>query len=399
MSAYYGNRSTGRGVRLIIGLVIAGLTVVSYLSTRTHNEVTGEDQYVDLTPQQEIALGLSSVPEILGEYGGEKAGGVSGYVSDVGARIVQRSAAGRTPYQFKFHVLADANTINAFALPGGQVFITTGLLTRMGNEAELAGVLGHEIGHVVARHGAEHLAKSQLTQGLAAAYVVGADDPNDPYDTRRHAIVAAAVAQLINLKYSRGDELEADALGVRLMGEAGYDTHGMLELMQVLKAAGPHTPEFFSTHPDPVNRQQKIEQLLTQQKSGGDRNEAMYRARVLAALGASPKLAPRGEPVAKAAARVPGMRLVGLSRLPPEAQKMVALIVRGGPFASPRDGIEFQNRENALPAKGVGYYREYTVPTPGETDRGARRIVAGQGGELFYSSDHYATFAQIDPES
>lgn len=445
-----GQRRGGRGLRVIVALVIAGVSLVSYLSSKSHNEVTGEDQYVDLTPQQEISLGLASVPAILQQYGGDRVDGrLSSYVTEVGSRVVKQSAAAQTPYKFAFHVLDDSQTVNAFALPGGQVFITTGLIRRLGNEADLAAVLGHEVGHVVGRHGAEHLAKAQLTQGLAAAYVVGADDPNDPYDTRRNAAIAMAVSQLVNLKYSRGDELEADALGVRFIAEASYDPKGMLEVMQVLKAAsaGSHTPEFFSTHPNPENRLEKISGLLKQTNvKGGDRNEDAFRKRALSVLGVSPtspsnspkvadprgnavvdtaddtaaedrrtddrrsddadavanpppRVAPRGEPVAKSVARVPGLRVAALSSLPNEARRTVELIARGGPFPYSRDGIPFQNREGILPGRASGYYREYTVPTPGESDRGARRVITGANGELFYTADHYQSFVQIDPES
>lgn len=398
-------RRGGRGLRLVIGLVIAAISFVSYLSTRSHNEITGEEQYVQLSPDQEIALGVASVPGILHQYGGDQVDArLSAYVSEVGARLIQRSSAGRSPYKFQFHVLNDAQTVNAFALPGGQVFVTTGLLRRLSNEAELAAVLGHEVGHVVGRHGAEHLAKAQLTQGLAAAYVVGADDPNDPYDTQRNAMVAAAVGQLVNLRYSRADELESDALGVRFAAESGYDPKGMVELLEVLQAAsgGGRIPEFFSTHPNPENRIAKIQQALAAVKKGGERNEAAYRSRALSVMGVSApavKVPPRGEPLMKAAPRVPGMRVVPLSALPAQAKSTVSLIVRGGPFPYSRDGIEFQNREAALPDRIDGYYREYTVPTPGEQDRGARRLITGEGGELFYTDDHYRTFVQVDPES
>ena len=113
-------------------------------------------------------------------------------------------------------MLADPKTVNAFALPGGPIFITEGLLRQLKTEAELAGVLGHEIGHVIARHSSERLAKQQLTQGLLGALVVGSGD----YTT---AQIGQMVGSMINMKYGREDELESDALGIRIMAEAGYD--------------------------------------------------------------------------------------------------------------------------------------------------------------------------------
>src|SRR4029453_277185 len=115
-------------------------------------------------------------------------------VERVGAALVRDSIARKSPYRFSFHVLADPKTINAFALPGGPVFITEGLLRLLKSEAELAGVLGHEIGHVIARHASHRLAKQQLTQGLLGALVVGSGD----YTT---AQIGQMVGGMINMKY------------------------------------------------------------------------------------------------------------------------------------------------------------------------------------------------------
>ncbi len=122
----------------------------------------------------------------------------------------------------------------------------------MGTEGELAGVLGHEIGHVVARHAAEHLAKAQLTEGLTGAAVLVTYDPDDP-SSQRTAAVAALIGNLINMKFSRDDELEADRLGVRFTSEAGYDPRAMISMMETLAQAskGQRPLEFFSTHPNP----------------------------------------------------------------------------------------------------------------------------------------------------
>ena len=156
-------------------------------------------------------------------------------------------------------MLADGKTVNAFALPGGQVFLTTGLLRRLGSEGQLAGVLAHEIGHVVHRHSAEHLAKQQFTQILVgAAGVAGSDDSSSG---QQAAAIAAMVGDVVNLKFSRTDELEADTYGVDALGQARYDPRALLRVMEVLQSAadGPSPPEFLSTHPDPGNRLQTIQ--------------------------------------------------------------------------------------------------------------------------------------------
>ena len=261
--------------QLIVALLVALFGLFRYFSSSSTNEVTGEVQRVSITPQQEVALGLQSAPQMLEQFGGEvdPAHPVSRYVEAVGQRIVHETAARATPYRFDFHVLRDPETVNAFALPGGPVSVTVGLLRRITSEAELAAVLGHEIGHVVARHGAEHLAKQQLSQTLAGAGVIAAYDPDNPRGTAANAAVAAAIAQVVNMKFGRDDELQSDSLGVLFMGHAGYDPHGMLGLMQVLakSGGGRRAPEFFSTHPNPENRLQRIQAQIEQ--TGGVRGE------------------------------------------------------------------------------------------------------------------------------
>lgn len=259
-----------RNARFIIAAVIALFGILSYYGMKSENPITGEQQRVGgITPDQEIALGLESAPQMAHEFGGlDPDPQLRAIVKQVGDGIVQRSIAAKSPYQFEFHLLADANTVNAFALPGGQIFITRALFDRLQNEGQLAGVLGHEIGHVVARHSAEHLAKSQLTGALVGAAGVAGSDPNDPYQGQRVAQLAAFVGQVVNMKYGRADELESDSLGVRLMAEAGYDPRALLEVMRILEEAsggGARQPEFFSTHPNPGNRQAVIKAEIQKQ--------------------------------------------------------------------------------------------------------------------------------------
>src|SRR5581483_8297551 len=144
--------SRGIPPQLLLGLVIALIGAAGYFASSERNPVTGRTQHVSLSPAQEIQLGLQATPGMEEEYGGETPdAALAGYVSGVGRRVVAQSAAAQTPYRYVFHVLRDPRTVNAFALPGGQVFITVGLLRGLGSEAQLAGVLGHEVGHVVAR--------------------------------------------------------------------------------------------------------------------------------------------------------------------------------------------------------------------------------------------------------
>jgi predicted Zn-dependent protease len=128
---------------------------------------------------------------------------------------------------------------------------------------QLAGVLGHEIAHVVARHSAEHIAKAKLTEGLTGAAVIATYDPNNPASAGS-AQVAMLIGQLVNLKFGREDELESEVLGVCFMNQAGYDPNETIEVMQILAASsqGDRPPEFFSTHPNPESRVTRIQQAI-----------------------------------------------------------------------------------------------------------------------------------------
>lgn len=257
-------------LRLGIGILFALFGFISYCSNVVENPVTGEKQRVQLSPQQEVVIGKQARSKMAAQYGGlYPDSALQGYIDQVGGQIVQKSSASGLSYPYEFHLLSDPQTINAFALPGGPVFITVGLLRRLKSEAQLAGVLGHEVGHVVARHGAEHLAKQQL--GVALVNAVGIAASDNPDSARQAAVVAQAVNQLVGLKYGREDELESDRLGFRFMTEAGYNPQGLVELMQILGSArqGGAPPEFFSSHPSPDNRVERLQTLISQAYPNG----------------------------------------------------------------------------------------------------------------------------------
>jgi predicted Zn-dependent protease len=249
-------------------LLIAGLIVISsliaYFGNSEENPITGETQHVGISVEQEIALGLQAAPEMADQFGGlDPDANAQAIVDDVGQQIVAGSPAGRSPYEFDFHLLADNETINAFALPGGQIFITRALFDRLQREGELAGVLGHEVGHVVGRHSAERIAKAQLTEGLTGAVVIATYDPDNP-SSAGTAQMAVLIGQLVNMRYGREDELESDVLGVCFLNDAGYDPNDLIQVMRVLAEAsqGQAPPEFFSTHPNPENRIEQIQNAI-----------------------------------------------------------------------------------------------------------------------------------------
>ena len=260
--------------RLLIALVIAAAGVIAYMSRTEVNPVTGEKQHVALSVDQEKVLGLEAAPEMAAKMGGvvPESDPKAQTVKQVGGKIVQRGDAARSPYvdSFDFHLLADPDTINAFALPGGQVFITQGLLDRMPDEAALAGVLGHEIGHVVHRHAAEQIAKGQLGFALAQAAGVAASDGSD--GGQRAAMIAAMVNQVVQLRYGRADESESDRYGIEAMADAGYDPRAMLEVMKILAQAGgsQRPPEWLSSHPLPETRIAEIEEYLRKRNGGAE---------------------------------------------------------------------------------------------------------------------------------
>lgn len=250
----------GIPIRLIIAGVVALFTVFSYYSKMQVNPVTGEKQHISLSVEEEIALGLNSAPSMANEFGGlYQDARVQDLIDQIGQRLVSSSDAKSSTYKFDFHVLADPNTVNAFALPGGQIFITVALLSQLKTEDEIAGVLGHEIGHVIGRHSAEHMAKQELTQGLVGAAQV-ASDPT----SMGGAQMAAYIGNMVNMKFGRDDELESDDFGVKYMIQAGYNPEGLLRVMEVLAKAsgGNRQSEFMSTHPAPENRAAKIKEAI-----------------------------------------------------------------------------------------------------------------------------------------
>ncbi|GGD24585.1 M48 family metalloprotease [Hyunsoonleella pacifica] len=242
-------------VRLLIGAAIAIFFVLKRCSEREENPYTGRMQTISMTPDKEIAIGLQSAPQMAQQHGGLHPNNeYQALVDNVGNKLVNNSIAKNTPYRYEFHLLNDPRTINAFALPGGQIFITQALFAKLKNEDQLAGVLGHEIGHVLGRHSAERIAESEYWQGLATAGSVGADMGG----------LVSGIGQQTLLTNGRDDELESDDLGVRFMIMAGYDPNEMIGVMKILKeAAGPNrVPEFQSTHPDPDNRMEKIRESI-----------------------------------------------------------------------------------------------------------------------------------------
>lgn len=248
-------------LRLLIAGGIILFSIFSFATKGQVNPVTKKTQWVDMTVKEEILMGIQSAPQMgtpSRDFQGQQR------VDQIGQRLVSALNMDlhkrniENPFQFEFTLLADRRTVNAFALPGGQVFLTEALYNQL-SDSQISGVLGHEIGHVIERHSSERMAKGNLISGLVSAAGVAGGDVNS-------ASIASYIGNVVNMKYGRSDELESDRWGVLLMVMTGYDPNAMMEVMDVLEASagGNSTPEFLSSHPRPANRREYIKELIAE---------------------------------------------------------------------------------------------------------------------------------------
>lgn len=251
----------------------AGLLLLGALASGcTTNAATGESRLAVgyMSTSQQIALGEDAMPALTKEYGGETPSkALQAYVTEVGAKMARETEANNPSLPWEFTLL-DSPVINAFALPGGKVFMSRGLAEKMTNEAQLAGVLGHEIGHVTAEHIAERV-QTQTGASLLAQVLSAAAGMGDSAALQQLTdVVVGYGGQGYLLKFGRDQELEADWLGMRYMARAGYDPAGQRQVMEILAGAseGPRPPEFLSTHPHPASRISQIEELLRTDYAG-----------------------------------------------------------------------------------------------------------------------------------
>ena len=227
------------------------------------NPATGRRQFDMLSSEEEVALGEQAMPELVKEYGGEiESAALRDYVTGVGMKMAKYTEEDAPNLPWEFTVL-DSDVINAFALPGGKVFISRGLMEHFSNEAQLAGVLGHEIGHVTAQHIDERISQAMGIEVLAQ--VASAAAGNEGVWAQAVPVIVGLGGQGYLLKFGRDQERESDVLGMRYMVAAGYDPHGMYEVMEILATASEGNnmpPEFLSTHPHPETRLKTITELL-----------------------------------------------------------------------------------------------------------------------------------------
>lgn len=242
--------------KTFLGLAVISCTVIPALSACSTNPATGRQQFAALmSPTQEDQVGSEEHPNIIAQYGEYNNARVQTYVRQVGARVTQNTE--RPDVQYKFYVI-DSPIVNAFALPGGYIYISRGLLAVAQNEAELAAVLGHEAGHITGRHSAERYSRGVVTS-LGTNILAAALDSSGVSQ-------ALGIGSDLYLKsYSRSQENEADTLGIRYLAQSGYSPDAMAGFLQALQnesafaqlengQQGGNSVSYFSTHPATADR-------------------------------------------------------------------------------------------------------------------------------------------------
>jgi len=244
---------------IILGLLSSSLFLVNGCAV---NPVTGKKQIVLMSEAQEVAMGKEADPQIIAQYGLYEDKNLQDFITQKGNAMAAISHRPNLKYEFK---IVDSDVINAFAVPGGYVYFTRGIMAHFNNEAEFAGVLGHEIGHITARHTVAQQAKSVLSQvGLIGSMIL----------VPQLGEFAQPLSQglgVLFLKFGRDAERQSDDLGVEYSSKIGYDAHEMAGFFNTLerKSAGSgnaELPDFLSTHPNPADRNVAVNNLSVEWK-------------------------------------------------------------------------------------------------------------------------------------
>ena len=229
-------------------------------------------QISNMSDAQEVQLGGQVNQQLMaGEFRAYNNAAINSYVTGIGEKMVPYSARPNIPYTFQ---VVDDDSVNAFATMGGYVYVTTGLLAEADNEAEVAGVIGHEIGHIAYRHSLDRMKQVAISRGIAGALGLGDDQ-----------LVGIGVDVALHLPASREAEYESDSHGFTTMGEAGYDQSGMVTFMQKLVRDG-SPPEFLSTHPHADNRVGRLQGMYNSSAIAGANSglDSSYYSSQVAAL-------------------------------------------------------------------------------------------------------------------
>lgn len=245
-------------------LALSGIVLLIWIlvDSCARNPVTGKNQLMLMSKQQEIAMGKQSDPEVIAYFGLYDDKRLQDFISEKGKEMAAISHRKNLPYEFK---IVDSPVVNAFAIPGGYVYFTRGIMAHFNNEAAFAGVLGHEIGHIAARHSAKQYTNAVLGQiGLVAGSVLSPE-------FAQFADVAKTGLQLLFLKFGRDAERQADKLGVEYSTKIHYDASKMADFFSTLdrlssSSGAEEVPTFLSTHPDPADRERTVAKLANDWK-------------------------------------------------------------------------------------------------------------------------------------
>jgi predicted Zn-dependent protease len=234
------------------------------LSSCSRNPVTGKKEFSLMSESQEISMGKSYDPQIVEQYGLYQNKQLQDFINLKGKEMAALSHRPNLPYEFK---ILDSPVVNAFAVPGGYVYFTRGIMAHFNNEAEFAGVLGHEIGHITARHSARQQTTQILTQVLFIGGIIVSKDFSEFADVAQQGI------GLLFLKNSRSHETESDELGVEYSTKVGYDARymaGFFNTLNRLSGDEGRLPTFLSTHPDPGDRFVKVNKMAKDKQANMD---------------------------------------------------------------------------------------------------------------------------------
>jgi predicted Zn-dependent protease len=244
---------------------LAATLLLAALTACATNPVTGRRELMLVSESQEVELGQQADAEARSAFGLVEDERLQSYVATQGRLLASRSERPKLPWTFR---VVDDSAVNAFALPGGFVYMTRGILTHLNSEAEMAAVLGHEIGHVTARHSARRLSQAQFaTLGLGIGMIL------EP-ELRRFGGAAEAGLGLLFLKFGRDDERQADDLGLRYMTTADYSPGEMVDVFRTLERASadsPKLPGWLSTHPNPGDRIERVQDQIARTGARGRR--------------------------------------------------------------------------------------------------------------------------------
>ncbi len=246
-------------MKSIIKLLLLGLTIAVFIAC-SKTPYTNRKQMVMFSPQQELQMGYQSAQQILKTERISNDRRINALVQRVGQKIAK--AAAQPGYKWQFFVI-EKDMLNAFCLPGGKVFVYTGLFKAVQNEDQLAVVMGHEIAHAIARHGAERMSMIQL--GRMGKEIASQTLGGGKYAQIINQAYGAGETYGMVLPFSRKFEYEADEIGLYLMTKAGYNPNEAVKFwdnMRRLKQGTRNPPEFLSTHPADINRIKKIQSLI-----------------------------------------------------------------------------------------------------------------------------------------